>query len=346
MSPIVGRRRPQFAGGDIIVFAAEAVRLRSTSHASQHSAVARPEARGGSARGSIVQHQYHVCLQPSRLPFPSRTSSSGDRSSARATPTTRSTPCSAASKPLAPSSRHDAGAAHRSHPSSRGGCLMSTVGQMERETQNRVVEALPDRLGYEYGGNLEDQDNTNVDEALLRQNLLARGDRRGTRQSRDPAAADRRLARRRSVALRRQPQGLRPAALRREGQARRRRELRDRLADRLGQPGREPLRGRRGGHGQGRAQQAPRHRALRQRHRAGRHRAQALVRQRQRGHPPEHRQPEAALHPAVLHDGAAAVRRQRRRGPALRRDRDAGEVLARVEGAEASDRSRTRSTAR
>lgn len=52
---------------------------------------------------------------------------------------------------------------------------MSNVGQRERETQNRVVRLFRDRLGYEYGGNLEDQDNTNVDQALLRQNLLVRG---------------------------------------------------------------------------------------------------------------------------------------------------------------------------
>lgn len=52
---------------------------------------------------------------------------------------------------------------------------MSTVGQKERATQNRVVKLFRDRLGYEYGGNLEDQDNTNVDEAPLRHNLLARG---------------------------------------------------------------------------------------------------------------------------------------------------------------------------
>lgn len=52
---------------------------------------------------------------------------------------------------------------------------MSKVGQKEREAQNRVVEFFRKGLDYEYGGNLEDQDNTNVDEALLRQNLLARG---------------------------------------------------------------------------------------------------------------------------------------------------------------------------
>ena len=36
---------------------------------------------------------------------------------------------------------------------------MSNVGQKERKTQNRVVELFRERLGYEYGGNLEDQDN-------------------------------------------------------------------------------------------------------------------------------------------------------------------------------------------
>lgn len=52
---------------------------------------------------------------------------------------------------------------------------MNSVGQKERETQNRVVDLFRKRLGYEHGGNLEDQDNTNLDETMLRQNLLARG---------------------------------------------------------------------------------------------------------------------------------------------------------------------------
>jgi len=51
---------------------------------------------------------------------------------------------------------------------------VSTVGQKERETQNRVVDMFQKQLGYEYGGDLKDQDNTNVNEAMLRQNLLAR----------------------------------------------------------------------------------------------------------------------------------------------------------------------------
>ena len=54
------------------------------------------------------------------------------------------------------------------------------------------------------------------------------------------------------------------------------------------------------------AHQAPRRRALRQRPRARHDRAQALEGRRLRGHPPDHRQPEAGVHPPVLHDRAAA----------------------------------------
>ncbi len=49
-----------------------------------------------------------------------------------------------------------------------------SVGDIERKTQARVVGLFRDRLGYEYGGNREDWDNTNVDEDVLRQNLQAR----------------------------------------------------------------------------------------------------------------------------------------------------------------------------
>ncbi|MFJ6313688.1 type I restriction endonuclease subunit R [Pseudarthrobacter oxydans] len=51
---------------------------------------------------------------------------------------------------------------------------MSAVGQMERKTQDHVLDLFL-QLGYEFGGNLEDLENSNVDEAKLRQNLLARG---------------------------------------------------------------------------------------------------------------------------------------------------------------------------
>jgi type I restriction enzyme R subunit len=53
---------------------------------------------------------------------------------------------------------------------------MSTVGQVERKTQDRVVRFFQARLGYEYGGNWEDRAvNTNVEVTYLRNNLLARG---------------------------------------------------------------------------------------------------------------------------------------------------------------------------
>ena len=42
-----------------------------------------------------------------------------------------------------------------------------TVGQIERESQNRVVALFRDRLGYEFGGNREDRVNSNVEEDLL-----------------------------------------------------------------------------------------------------------------------------------------------------------------------------------
>ncbi|MDN4522058.1 type I restriction endonuclease subunit R [Mycolicibacterium austroafricanum] len=53
---------------------------------------------------------------------------------------------------------------------------MSDVGQPERATQNRAIKLFQGQLGYEYGGKWEDRpSNSNIEEGLLRQNLLARG---------------------------------------------------------------------------------------------------------------------------------------------------------------------------
>ena len=53
---------------------------------------------------------------------------------------------------------------------------MSDVGQIERETQSRVVALFRDQLGYEYLGNWEYRErNANVETELLTQNLRARG---------------------------------------------------------------------------------------------------------------------------------------------------------------------------
>lgn len=53
---------------------------------------------------------------------------------------------------------------------------MSTVGQIEKKTQERVVKLLRDSLGYEYLGNWIDRvDNRNVDHGLLRSFLKRQG---------------------------------------------------------------------------------------------------------------------------------------------------------------------------
>jgi len=53
---------------------------------------------------------------------------------------------------------------------------MSTVGQRERETQDRVVKLLHEKLKYDYLGNWEDREgNNNVEEAILYKALEARG---------------------------------------------------------------------------------------------------------------------------------------------------------------------------
>lgn len=51
---------------------------------------------------------------------------------------------------------------------------MSTVGQKERQTQNRVIRLFQDELGYEYLGNWEKRENnSNVEEEILRKWLIS-----------------------------------------------------------------------------------------------------------------------------------------------------------------------------
>jgi type I restriction enzyme R subunit len=53
---------------------------------------------------------------------------------------------------------------------------MAVVGQIERKTQERVVQLFSERLGYEYLGNWEyREENSHVEEALLMANMLSRG---------------------------------------------------------------------------------------------------------------------------------------------------------------------------
>ncbi|MDN5624824.1 MAG: hypothetical protein L0G96_16925, partial [Acinetobacter sp.] len=52
---------------------------------------------------------------------------------------------------------------------------MSDVGQLERITQNRVVQLFENDLGYRNLGNLHDQNNKNIREQDLKRWLKGRG---------------------------------------------------------------------------------------------------------------------------------------------------------------------------
>ena len=52
---------------------------------------------------------------------------------------------------------------------------MTTVGQIEKRTQARVVALFRERLGYDYLGDRSDLVNRNIEETLLRDWLISRG---------------------------------------------------------------------------------------------------------------------------------------------------------------------------
>ncbi|NLB53111.1 MAG: HsdR family type I site-specific deoxyribonuclease [Syntrophomonadaceae bacterium] len=52
---------------------------------------------------------------------------------------------------------------------------MTKVGKPERITQNRIIELFTNKLGYTYIGNLHDQNNSNINEPLLKDYLKKRG---------------------------------------------------------------------------------------------------------------------------------------------------------------------------
>ncbi|MEG1681407.1 MAG: type I restriction endonuclease, partial [Stenotrophomonas sp.] len=52
---------------------------------------------------------------------------------------------------------------------------MPTVGQIEKLTQERVIELFTERLGYAYLGNQIDRDNANIETSLLADWLVSRG---------------------------------------------------------------------------------------------------------------------------------------------------------------------------
>jgi len=52
---------------------------------------------------------------------------------------------------------------------------VSTIGQPERATQNRVIRLFRDELGYRFLGDWTDRTNSNIDEKLLTEWLTRRG---------------------------------------------------------------------------------------------------------------------------------------------------------------------------
>ena len=54
--------------------------------------------------------------------------------------------------------------------------MMNSIGKIERETQNRVIELFQKELGYRYLGNWEERDgNSNIEEGILSAWLTSRG---------------------------------------------------------------------------------------------------------------------------------------------------------------------------
>ena len=110
--------------------------------------------------------------------------------------------------------------------------VMSTIGEREIRTQQRVVTFFQAALGYAYLGNWQDRDgNSNIEETLLTDWLTRQG-YNDKIIAKVLSELDKATALGGSkTPLRRQPAGLRPAALRRENPAGRGRAEHDRLAD-------------------------------------------------------------------------------------------------------------------
>jgi hypothetical protein len=171
---------------------------------------------------------------------------------------------------------------------------MSTIGQIERKTQRRVIQLFRDKLGYQYLGDWTDRLALRPQPCRLPPAALWReGAARGGREHGHRVAGE-------------------------VGRSAGQRLRGGRGSDR---PRRRPGQWRQGQH------QAARRGAVRQRHRAGRAGAEALHGVGVRRHPPEPGQPEEGVHPALLLDDAVGDGGQRHRRPALRHHRDAREVL-------------------
>ena len=118
---------------------------------------------------------------------------------------------------------------------SKPGKLMSTVGQKERKTQQRVVKLFRDKLGYDYLGDWTDRAGQQQHRGRPAHRLPDQERLHARRRSaRRHLRAAHRGGQSQPQPLRQQQGRLQPAALRRAGEDRGRQGHRDRQADQLG----------------------------------------------------------------------------------------------------------------
>ena len=209
---------------------------------------------------------------------------------------------------------------------------MSTIGQPERATQNRVIALFRDELGYRYLGDWTDRDgNSNIEEGLLTAYLTKSGYTRAQISAalyklRTEADNHNRGLYGNNQAV----YGLLRYGVPVKTEAGKVTETVHLINWK--EPEQERLRHRRGGHAPRQPRSPARPRSLCQRHRHRRPGTEEQPRLDRRRHPPEPFQPAARVQRLVLQHRAVHLRRQRLRGAAIRHHRHAREVFPQVEG--------------
>ena len=191
---------------------------------------------------------------------------------------------------------------------------MTSVGQPERVTQNRVIALFRDQLDYRYVGDWTDRDgNSNIEDGLLSAWL--------TKCGYTPAQISAALHRLRTEAdhlqpraLRQQPRRLQPAALRRAREDRGGQGDGNRPPHQLAGAGAERFRHCRGSDAQGEPGAAARRRAVCEWHRRRRFGVEEQPREHRRRHSSEPLESATGVQRLVLQHRAVHFCGQRLRG--------------------------------